>query len=136
MEYVVTVAATLLFTFISLKIINRKQNNKYSKIVYRQSDMHNIFKNFFSEKPQNNKPSQSSKMAEKDIIHVIILDDKAYWVTDNVFYISDVIDENPDLSTAKPIDVDSMSRKELDKMMLILDNLNRGKTNDDSGSRD
>jgi hypothetical protein len=67
------------------------------------------------------------------MIKIIVIDNKAYWVKDNVFYFAetdsgDIIDV-----TAKPVDISSMSKQDIDKMLFILDNLRKGKK-DDSGS--
>ena len=55
-------------------------------------------------------------------ITVAVYDDKAYWIYDNTFYESDVTKE-PDFATARPIDTMSMNQKELEKLMIILDEL-------------
>jgi hypothetical protein len=58
----------------------------------------------------------------EEVIRVAVFDEKAYWVYDNVFYESDVTRE-PDFTTARPIDTMSMSPKDLNKLMHILDEL-------------
>jgi hypothetical protein len=64
---------------------------------------------------------------DKEIVRVAVYEDKAYWVYENVFYESEVTRE-PDFSTAQPIDTMSLSAKELDKLMEILDEIeNHGK---------
>lgn len=59
---------------------------------------------------------------ESETIRVAVYDEKAYWVYDNVFYESDLMQE-PDFSTARPIDTEELSAKELNKLMIILDEL-------------
>mgnify|MGYP006269988875 CR=1 FL=1 len=59
---------------------------------------------------------------EKETVRVAVYDEKAYWVYDNVFYQAEVTKE-PDFSTAEPIDTMSMSAKELNELMAILDEL-------------
>jgi len=59
---------------------------------------------------------------EKETVRVAVYDEKAYWVYDNVFYESEVTRE-PDFSTAQPIDTMSLSTKELNALMAILDEL-------------
>jgi hypothetical protein len=59
---------------------------------------------------------------EEDIVRVAVYDEKAYWVYENVFYESDVTRE-PDFTTARPIDTMSMSPKQLNKLLNILDEL-------------
>lgn len=118
-----------------MKLVQKKQDKPYNKVLYRQSDKHNLLKDFFAKVPtKKNKTSQSKKVAERNVIRVIVIDDKAYWVSENIFYVSDVVGEEPDPSTAKPVDTTNMSKKDVDKMMFILDNLNGGKQDDGSGA--
>ena len=55
-------------------------------------------------------------------IHVAVYNDKAYWVSDNVFYESDVTRE-PDFTTARPIDTMDLPPKKLNELLIILDEL-------------
>lgn len=59
---------------------------------------------------------------DREVVRVAVYDEKAYWVYDNVFYESDVTRE-PDFETARPIDVMSLPSKELNKLLVILDEL-------------
>jgi hypothetical protein len=122
----------LVFLFFYLYI---SKNNKINKIVYRQSDIHKVIRGFALQKKQVS-ISQTTKHSNKNNIKVIILDSIAYWVKDNIFYTAETNNGNVVVETAKPINVEDMSRKELDKMLLILDNLSRGNRNDSSSSRD
>lgn len=68
---------------------------------------------------------------DKNKITVVMTDDeKAYWVVNNTFFVSNVIDGDPDFSNGQPIDTENMSKDELDKMLFILDNLSRGDKNE------
>lgn len=55
-------------------------------------------------------------------IRVAVYDDKAYWVHNNVFYESEITRE-PDFETARPINIMSMSNKEIKKLLVILDEI-------------
>ena len=57
-----------------------------------------------------------------DIVRVAVYEEKAYWVYDNVFYESDIIRE-PDFTTARPIDTMSLSAKQLNELLNILDEI-------------
>lgn len=59
---------------------------------------------------------------DEKVIRVAVYDDKAYWVHDNVFYESDTVRE-PDFTTARPVDTMSMSGKQINKLLSILDEL-------------
>jgi hypothetical protein len=107
---------------------------KINYSVTKQSDMHNILKTFFSRDIKQNKTfSQLEKRLEDNNTKIIILDDMAYWVKNNVFYVSSLINGKPSIKDAVPVDIDNMPKKELDKMLFILDNLGGGK-NERGGS--
>jgi hypothetical protein len=59
---------------------------------------------------------------EHEIVRVAVYQDKAYWVYHNTFYEAETTLE-PDFSTAQPIDIDSMTEKEMTELFEILDNL-------------
>jgi hypothetical protein len=93
-------------------------------------------KYFFSLNINNNEkpPSQLTKRRERDMIKVIVMGNLAYWVSENIFYVAEAIDGEVIPQTAKPVDTNSMSRRDLDKMLFILDSLKNGKKNDSSSA--
>ena len=137
MLYVITFGLTLVASWFIIRITTKSRNKAFSRTLYRQSDLHRIMKKFFSQQliPDLNtdRSSQLTKRIERDRIKVIVIDEKAYWVSDNVFYIADAVEGNPIPETAKPLDTKKMSNKDVSKMLFILDNLKDGKLND-SGS--
>jgi hypothetical protein len=116
-------------------IIKKKTKKSFNKTVYRQSDMHNILKDFFFKDIDSNKviTSQSKIWKEKQTTKVVILDQKAYWISNNIFYVGEAVNGKVKPETGEPLDTSNMSKKEIDKMLFILDNLKNGKIND-SGS--
>jgi hypothetical protein len=136
MLYILAVALTLVI-FSSIIIIIKKiniRNNSY--VIHRQSDVHKMLKYFFSLniETQNKPASQLTKRLEKDMIRVIVVGSQAYWVSDNTFYVADALDGEVDTETAKPVDVQSMSKLEVSKMLSILDSLTNGKVGNDRSS--
>lgn len=95
-----------------------------------------MLKYFFSldittnEKP----PSQLTKRKEKDMIKVVVMGNQAYWVSDNTFYVAKAFEGEVLPNTAEPVDIENMSRRDIDKMLFILDNLKNGKEKDDRSS--
>lgn len=134
MEYFIVAVLTIAASFVILKIIKKNEKIFIGRPIYRQSDMHNLMKNFFSRNLfENNKQSQIDKRVEKDTVKIVATEDQAYWVVDNVFYVADLVNDKPDMSTARPVDTSNMSKQDIDKMLFILDNLDRGKK-DERGS--
>jgi hypothetical protein len=127
MELFLIACLTIVVSMCIISIMqNRKKTINYP--ITKQSEMHNNLKAFFSRQPANEeKSSQIAKRIDKNKLNAIIIDDKAYWVIDNVFWTSNLINGRPNMSEASPVDIYNMPKKELDKMLFILDNLGGGK---------
>jgi hypothetical protein len=110
--------------------------NEFNEI-NRQTQSHKLFirsaldKQISSEKVRVE--TQAQKHEKKTRIKVIIMDDQAYWVKDNVFYTADMSGEIVDKETTRVVDTMTMSKVQLDKMVFIMDRLREG-IFDDSGS--
>ena len=125
MSYILIVGLTLVaFCFIII-VMNKKRKKSFNKVLYRQSDMHNILKEFFFKDIFDDKvvTSQSKIWKEKQTTKVVIIDEKAYWVSNNMFYVGDATNGKVRPETGKPLDTTKMSKKEIDKLLFILDNL-------------
>ncbi len=135
MEYSIIVGLTMLATWSIIRIVTKSKYKKSNRIIYRQSDMHKMMKKFFTyELPQQESTlSQLQKRREESTIKVLVVEDQAYWVASNIFYVANVENGNPIPDTAKPVDTTNMSKRDVDKMLFILDNLRSGNKND-SGS--
>jgi hypothetical protein len=136
MDNVLALGLALAFVFFVLKFNKRHRKKSLSQLSYSQSSIHNIIKDFIPkrlfERPEV--VSQSRKHTEKHMVKIIVLDNNAYWVKDNIFYTAKTKNGNIIDETVKPVDIDNMPKKELDKMLFILDNLGRGKNDDSSSS--
>lgn len=132
-QYFIILGLTLCLS--SYIIYKEKKRKTFSNITYSQSSIHNLIKEFLPkdlyEKPRQ--PSQSSKHIEKNTVKVIFIEGKAYWVSNNIFYCADAVGGNVDLDSTEPVDTSNMSKRDIDKMLFILDNLKNG-NNDDSSS--
>jgi len=70
--------------------------------------------------------SQLQKHIEKNKINVAVVGDKAYWIKNNNIYYSGFDEEGEvDINNAKKIDVFSLSKKDLNFIMNIVDSLNK-----------
>ena len=136
MQNILIVGLTMIVSWAILKVIKKRSRKVFSKTLYRQSDMHRMLKYFFSLEITNSekRPSQLTKRIEKDMIKVIVMENQAYWVSDNTFYVAKAFDGQVLPNTAEPVDIEHMSRKDIDKMLFILDSLKNGKEKDDSSS--
>ena len=136
MEYILIVGLTSIVSWSIIRVIRKNAKKGFSKTLYSQSDIHKLLKYFFSLNITNSeKPlSQLTKRKERDMIKVIVMGNLAYWVSENIFYVAEAIDGEVIPQTAEPVDTNSMSRKDLDKMLFILDSLKNGKKNDSSSA--
>jgi hypothetical protein len=138
MIYILVVGLTLIAFSSIIIVMNKKRKNSFNKVLYRQSDMHNILKEFFFKDIFDDKvvTSQSKIWKEKQTTRVVVIDQKAYWVSGNMFYVGDTVDGKVRPETGKPLDTTKMSKREVDKMLFILDNLKNGKLNDSGSAGD
>ena len=63
-----------------------------------------------------------------------MLEDHAYWVHNNMFYVADIADGLVNPETVRPVDTNNMSNRDIDKMLFILDSLKNGNSDDSSGA--
>ena len=138
MQAILIIGLTLIFFSSIIIVMNKKRKNSFNKVLYRQSDMHNILKEFFFKDIFDDKvvTSQSKIWKEKQTTRVVVIDQKAYWVSGNMFYVGDTVDGKVRPETGKPLDTTKMSKREVDKMLFILDNLKNGKLNDSGSAGD
>lgn len=136
MVFVIAIGLTIAIAWSIIKLNGRNRARYFGKIVYSQSIIHNNIKQFI---PKNlyRKPevmSQSRKHVEKNMIRIIVIDGKAYWVVDNIFYTANTVNGDVIPETAQPVDTANMSKEDIDKMLYILDNLDKGNKDDSGGS--
>ena len=134
--YVYAISLTLI-VLSSIIIVAVKRSKKYfAKIVYSQSDIHQIVKDLLPkdlfEMP---KPlSQARKHVRSNTVRVLVVEDQAYWVHDNMFYVADAVNGFVSPETVKPVDTNNMSKRDIDKMLFILDSLRNGNSDESSST--
>jgi hypothetical protein len=136
MKYVLSSVLTIAVSFCIIIILNKKSGVYRKTISYRQSDMHMILKALFLNNIEASEPmSQSKQRMNAFKVSLVSMEDKAYWVEDNVFYVADLVDDSPDMATAQPIDTAHMTKEDIEKMLFILDNLDGGDKGERGSSR-
>ena len=135
MEYIIVVGLTTVFTYSIIKLMAEKNNRKFGRVIYRQSDMHKVLTILYP-KQTNTKEKPYCKFRENslDTVKVIIAEDRAYWVFNNTFYVAQTDGGNVLPETAEPINTSVLSKDEVSKMLSILDSLIGGGSNDSSGA--
>ena len=136
MEYLLIIGLTLLSYWSIIKISNKRRMTFLNKNKYRQSSIYEMVKDVVP-KQRFDKPkviTQSQKHIQKNMLRVVIAEGSAYWILNNVFYTANAINGRVDEETIKPLDIENMPTKELDKMLSILDDLKQGVGPNDSSS--
>jgi len=123
--------------YVYAKLFYKEQENvkKINIYKYSQSTIHHIVSPFINQnnliKPQRS--TQTRKHYDKTNLRVIIVEDEAFWIKDNIFYTARMTNEGVDKETTSVVDTMNMDKVQLDKMLFIIDQLRDGKK-DDSGS--
>jgi hypothetical protein len=74
--------------------------------------------------PKNSQGNQMQKLMDKDTIRVVVHEDSAYWVYENAIYKTEIsMDGKINVADASKIDVFSLSSKETEKLLSILDSI-------------
>jgi hypothetical protein len=80
--------------------------------------------------------TQSKAHYDKNNVKVIILDNQAYWIKDNIFYKAPLNGQSIDKESAEQVDTIHMDKVQLEQMLFIMDKLREGINDDSRGSRD
>jgi hypothetical protein len=125
-----TVVIVLLFCMYLM--LTRKTNNK--PMIVSQSMLQYRYSNRQKNSRKLNVRSQSKVHHDKTNIRVIIVENNAYWIKDNIFYKAPLVNELIDKESAEQVDTISMDKVQLDKMLFIMDKLREGINDDSRGS--
>jgi hypothetical protein len=136
MEYLLGSVVTLFLVFIQ-RFIKYNAEKLRVRISHSQSYIHNLVYPYSAlladQQIVQQKVTQSSKLRDKTQIRVLIVEDKAYWITNNTVFVADLVEGEVDSENAKPIDTMGMDSVQLDRIMFIVDKLTEGTSNDYRG---
>jgi hypothetical protein len=138
MEYIIGFLSAIVFVYFLVRIQNKydllRVRLKFSKST--QSRNHYLFKRDVDvvQKKKKEVKRQSAKHDKNVNIRVIIMDDQAYWIKDNVFYTAELHHGIVDKETTKEVDTMTMNKVQLDKMIFIIDRLREEAFDDRWGS--
>ena len=87
MEYIIALGLTFVLSMAIIRFSIKKNVKSFGKIRYSQTSIHERTKHFI---PKNihQKPeriSQAMKHVEEHMVKIIVIDNKAYWVKENIF---------------------------------------------------
>jgi tRNA nucleotidyltransferase/poly(A) polymerase len=79
------------------------------------------------------KKTQAQKMYDSLHIKVVISENEAFWIKDNVFYTADIRDQHVDHENARVVDTMTMDDVQLKRISEIVEILREEENNHDSG---
>ena len=124
---------TILLLLAAYVFVSKPKNNSpiisQAMLLYRFN-----FGKKYSRKIMNK--TQSKMHYDKTNVKVIILDNQAYWIKDNIFYKAPLDGQSIDKESAEQVDTMHMDKVQLDKMLFIMDKLREGINDDSRGSGD
>lgn len=135
MEYLVGAAITLLVVVFGNRYINNKDLKTESiEITYSQSHIYELIKPFLLQMgPKSIGVTQATNFVNQVYLKIMVVNNKAYWIKDNTFYVSDLVDGEVVKENARVVDTMAMSKVELDEMLFIVEKL-REDGNDSRGT--
>lgn len=138
MEYLIGSVGTLLGSLLVLFIINKNSSRwPQAKLTVRQSRNYLLIKDYLVI-PHEHKllKTQATDYFDKTHSRVAIVDDKAYWIQNNALLCADIVDGIVDEESTKVVDTMALDDVELKKMILVVDKLTEGTTDDSRNSGD
>ena len=116
MEYFLGSAITLAIVYLLLKFDKNQVEDKKLNIVFNQSHKHDMLRDYIPiniVRKQLN--TQSSKDMQKNLLRIIFMEGKAYWIKNNAVYSADIIDGQIEKDNAKVLDILAMDDIQLKK---------------------
>jgi hypothetical protein len=132
MEYLLGSLVTLLTILIINRTVNRATGRelKSTGIAYTQSFVHSTLYPFITIPKDlimnNSIKTQARKHLQKNSFRVLFVEDKAYWIKDNIFYTAEVSDGSVNEETTSRVDIMGMDEVQLKEMSFIVDKLTEG----------
>jgi hypothetical protein len=122
-QYIIILVLTFYLSWLIIRY-NAKIRLKGIKMVLgSQSAIHNRTKLFNPPEDKIEIFSQSKKHISQHMLRVMVIENKAYWVKDNIFFVAETDSGSVLHDTAKQVDTSGMSKADIDKMMFVLDKL-------------
>ena len=123
MDYLFISLITLTIAFTFIHKVN-KLNSLFEEVeipekVATQSSLF-VEKQALKKKPTK---TQSTEFMENKLSRILFTENQAYWISDNAVYKANVIQNEIDKNTIEKVDIMTMDKVELDKMIFIIDKL-------------
>lgn len=135
MEYFAGSLVTLVTMYIVAKLINHPKNNvKSVKTDFSQTRQYELTADFMPMPQPKPVPSQSRKHNQSQYTRIFFIGDDAYWIEDNRVYTAKFVDGMIDQENKKTVDMTTIDKVELEKMIFVVERLTEGLSNDSGNS--
>jgi len=122
--------------YIVAKLVNHPKNNvKSVKTKFSQSRQFDLVMDFIPETPTKPMITQSIKHERSQYIRIYFIDKDAYWIEDNRVYTAKFENGIVDHENKKTVDMTTIDKVELDKMIFVVERLTEGLSDDSGNSR-
>lgn len=123
--------------YIVAKLVNHPKNNvKSVKTNFSQSRQHELVSDFILIEPLKPVITQSMKHERSQYTRIFFVGEDAYWIEDNRVYTAKFKNGLVDQENKKTVDMTTIDKVELDKMIFVVERLTEGLSDDsrDSGN--
>ena len=137
MEYFAGSIVTLVTMYIVAKLVNHPKNNMKSvKTNFSQSRQYELVADFIPMTPLKPLITQSIKYDQAQYVRIFFVGEDAYWIEDHRVYTAKFQNGIVDKENKKTVDMTTIDKVELEKMIFVVERLTEGLSNDsrDSGN--
>ena len=135
MEYFAGSIVTLVTMYIVAKLVNHPKNNMKSvRTNFSQSRQYELVADFIPIDPPKEVLSQSRKHQRSQYTRIFFLGEDAYWIEDHSVYTAKFQNGVIDQENKKTVDMTTIDKVELDKMIFVVERLTEGLSDDSSNS--
>ena len=131
MEYLLISLATLFIAYLFFYKVNKLNDSMPTLSYVSQSK---LFIKPIKKEKKHKLFTQSLKFMETMFAKIIFVDNQAYWIRDNAIYTAKSKNNKIDENTIQKVDIMTMNKVELDKMIFIVDKLTEGNEDDSRNS--
>lgn len=79
--------------------------------------------------------TQSRKHLERNIVNVLIYEDRAYWIRENSVFVANVVDGVVDQQSTQTVNAINMDKLEIEKLNFVIEQLTKGGSDDSRNPR-
>ena len=136
MEYFAGSIVTLITMYIVAKLVNHPRNNvKSVKTNFTQSRQYELIMDYIPTPPPVAIVSQVTKHERSQYTRIFFIGNDAYWIENNSVYTAKFEDGRIDQENKKTVDMTTIDKVELEKMIFVVERLTEGLSDDSGNSR-